>query len=72
MTLDIMSLASFTTGRLYDVGIDCPLSQPLGISQFFRLFFENINEQVANNFALLFRVSFTREFTEEAIRSVDS
>src|SRR5210317_154082 len=72
MTLDIMSLARFTTGRLDNIGIDCPLSQPLGIGQFFRLFFENINEQVAYNFALLFRVSFTRELAEETVLSINA
>jgi hypothetical protein len=56
VALDDVGLAGLAAGRLDHVRVDGALRQPLGVAQLVRLLVEDLDEQVADDLALGFRV----------------
>jgi hypothetical protein len=72
MALDHMRLAGLAAGRLDHVRVDGALRQPLGIGELARFLIEDLDEQVADDLALGFRIVDALEPGKIAIRGVDA
>ena len=68
--LDDVGLAGLGAGGLDNVGIDSALGEPLYVAELARLVVEDLNEGVADDLALGFRLVNTLELTEEEIFGV--
>ncbi len=71
MTLDAMGLAGFTPCRFNDIGINSALGEPVGIGNTCCLFLENIDKEIADDPAFLFRVGDADERLQKAVFSID-
>ena len=72
MALDIVSLAGLCSGRLDNIRVDRPLCQPPGIVNFCRLFFEYFHKEIADDFSLFLRISFTGKTGQKALFRINT
>jgi hypothetical protein len=70
--LDDVRLAGAGTGRLDDVGVDGPLRQPVDALELACFLVEHLDEQAADDLALLLGVRDAGQRREETILGVDA
>ena len=69
--LDGLGLLRLGAGGLDDVGVDRALGEPLGGRELGGFFLEDLDEDAADDLALLFRIGDAGEFVHEAVDGID-
>jgi hypothetical protein len=69
MRLDQVRLAGRGAGRFDDVGLDRALREPLHVANLLRLFVEHLDEEPADDLALMLGVGHSGERRQEKLRS---